>query len=302
MFSPALHEKLVGSTVVMACPCAGNLGAMTVDCLLATISKRGQLVREGSGLSEYLIPVTGYDCFPEMSEPFLVMPVEGSIVTYLLLFIVTNCCPILVYSVAGASKLFILQIRSDCNPMHSEKLSSELAAVLASARIAHAILVSGFGEDDVLDEHQPFRYFLFFKLVVRSNIYNLFAHCSIGGFYARSTKAGEIAVQNTEFHELSAMLSSALHIELSSIGIFDADAAVETDNSNIAMCMMRRELQAESDLPLTVVGSCCRLNHRFNVSKENAFRLGASLGVLPTELKSIDAPASWEAVFSEEIM
>ena len=77
MFSPALQEKLADSTVVLACPCAGNLGAMTVDCLLATISKRGQLVREGSGLSDYLLPVTGYDSFPGMSEPFLVMPVEG---------------------------------------------------------------------------------------------------------------------------------------------------------------------------------------------------------------------------------
>ena len=89
---------------------------------------------------------------------------------------------------------------------------------------------------------------------------------------------------------------------MSTIGIADDDDAVETDNSNIAMGMIRREIKADSGLPLTVVGSCCRLNHRFTVSKENAFRLGASLGVLPTELNSIDTPASWNVVFSEEVM
>ena len=65
-----------------------------------------------------------------------------------------------VYSVTGVPKLFIMQIRSDCDPMHAEKLTTELAAALAAANVAHAILVSGFGEDDVLDEHQPFRYIL----------------------------------------------------------------------------------------------------------------------------------------------
>lgn len=77
MFSASTAIKLAGSTVVIACPCVGNLGAMTVDCLLATVSWTGRLVREGSGVSKYLLPVTGYDSFPGDTEPFVVMPLEG---------------------------------------------------------------------------------------------------------------------------------------------------------------------------------------------------------------------------------
>lgn len=61
------------------------------------------------------------------------------------------------YSVAGVEKLFIVQIRSDCHPKDSLNFSSELTNSLRAAGVVHALLVSGFGEDDVLDEFQSFR-------------------------------------------------------------------------------------------------------------------------------------------------
>jgi hypothetical protein len=126
---------------------------------------------------------------------------------------------------------------------------------------------------------------------------------SIGGFYAGSTSNGEEAVKNNTYPELSPMLSSALPIDLPSIGVCSSpEEEVEIDDSNIALGIFRQGFGEKSNtLPLTVVGSCCRLNDRFVVSKENAFRIGASLGVLPSELKAMAVPDSWRAVFSDEI-
>ena len=108
-------------------------------------------------------------------------------------------------------------------------------------------------------------------------------------------------MQSNMYPELTTMLSSALLIELPVIGVFGDDEGVEMDESNIAVCMLKQSIESEggAGLPLTVVGSCCRLNHRMQFSKENAFRLGASLGLLPTELRSIAEPTSWGTVFTD---
>ena len=123
---------------------------------------------------------------------------------------------------------------------------------------------------------------------------------SIGGFYAGSTSVGKDAL-STQRAELQSTISTSLPIERPAVGITESpEAEVELDRSNIALGLLREGLEKGStSLPLTVLGSCCRLNDRFLTSKQNAFRIGASLGILPAELKSIDVPQSWHAAFSE---
>ncbi len=62
--------------MLLAAPCVANIGAMAVDCLLATMANRGKLVRIGYADSDYLTPISGYDQFPGEKEPFLIMPIE----------------------------------------------------------------------------------------------------------------------------------------------------------------------------------------------------------------------------------
>jgi hypothetical protein len=139
MFPAPLADKLRGSTVVLSCPCGGNLGAMSMDCLLATLSQRGKLERIGSGVSKHLLPMTGYESFPNgAGGAFMIMPIE-------------------VYAATGTEKLFFIQIRSDCQAKESKQLSLELVQALLDVGVGHAILMTGFGEDDVLDEYQAFR-------------------------------------------------------------------------------------------------------------------------------------------------
>ena len=140
MLSSAIREQLRGSVVVLACPCTGNLGAMTMDCLLATLSARGELLRTGIGISDYLLPMTGYEKFPGGSESsFLTMPLE-------------------VYSVKGMNHVCLIQIRSDCDPKQYNNLLTEITELLTALSPQYVLGISGFGEDDVLDEHQSFRY------------------------------------------------------------------------------------------------------------------------------------------------
>lgn len=124
---------------------------------------------------------------------------------------------------------------------------------------------------------------------------------SIGAFYARSTSAAVAAIQSNIFPMLAETLSSALLIEAAAIGVDVSESNVEMDVSNVALNMLKQSIQSQGEgLPISVVGTCCRLNHRFRYSKENAFRIGASLGILPDKLQSVKAPSSWNVVFAEE--
>lgn len=53
-------------------PNAGNVGLMSIDCLLSSLSMR----RIGCIESKYLIPITGYEEYPAGGTTVLCMPLE----------------------------------------------------------------------------------------------------------------------------------------------------------------------------------------------------------------------------------
>jgi hypothetical protein len=77
LFSPAVLAGARGKTLIISIPALGDLGAMSLDVLLATQSAVRPVKRIGLGDSEALVPLSGYEDFGGSLGRCLCGPVEG---------------------------------------------------------------------------------------------------------------------------------------------------------------------------------------------------------------------------------
>lgn len=65
------------SILIASVPSYGNIGQMTLDCIISTLANQNKIERIGHCYSSYLYPMTGYEEFSSSWNKVLCLPIEG---------------------------------------------------------------------------------------------------------------------------------------------------------------------------------------------------------------------------------
>ena len=75
----------LNSILIASLPSYGNIGQMTLDCIISTLANQNKIERIGNCFSSCLYPMTGYEDFSSNWKNILCLPIEGFILFYLFL-------------------------------------------------------------------------------------------------------------------------------------------------------------------------------------------------------------------------
>lgn len=84
--SAFIESKWLNRDILLSIPSAGDVGAMAVDCILATLSAISKSLaplgdalvkREFTGDSDCLVPLCGFESYDGVLGESICMPIEG---------------------------------------------------------------------------------------------------------------------------------------------------------------------------------------------------------------------------------